>query len=588
MRISNRNGIRITDNGCGITDPQAILSFGRSCWEGAAETEHCAGMGMYALAQTKSSIWSRGRQGDGKLGAGWRVDLEPAHFRGEATAPVIPDERAPKPHGTRVTFDRRAESRAPDWGRIVGYLHGMKVWIDGQLWKPWNFFTGSEAWTYREFEGLRIGVGRHKAWISGMACCINYHGQVITDPALPELACLDRHWWTQVDTIGPTPLQLTLPQRHGVVDDEFHRRLCTEAERALYEALQESGERPLIGLDAWKRAKRLGIDVKAAPARLREWLPYDGRRNPDPQEREKAAPFIETGAETLIYEGAADIGEAEALARALERNKPDWKLVEHARCHEGYEWYDDLEKVVAMETEYVKDGKTVLMTKYGQDPPYHGENEMVDEIRILLQVRKGTQERLIRLRTDVGLGEAGHYMNPQTCGLKLARTHELTRSELEEILMRVATPTVCSEKDPDKAMRTRDWYQAQCALAAGRLVDGDGRHAGESAATNRGRGADQAPDPRNKGGHRAGTREGGKGACRADQQGGGKEQGGRLFRCRTLILGKRPDTVRMHEHRCRVCEAGKARAERLGNRPRNGAAATRTPEARRARPTETD
>ena len=36
---------------------------------------------------------------------GWRVDLAPEHFLGEAEAEVHPDDGAPFPHGTSISFE---------------------------------------------------------------------------------------------------------------------------------------------------------------------------------------------------------------------------------------------------------------------------------------------------------------------------------------------------------------------------------------------------------------------------------------------------------------------------------------------------
>ena len=106
--------VTIADDGAGIADPAVLLSFGENGWsEELVRREDAAGMGFLSLARRGCTVASRTPSG-----AGWRVELTPAHFLGEAEADVLPDEEAPRPHGTADpsrdgTFWKTPSTRSP-------------------------------------------------------------------------------------------------------------------------------------------------------------------------------------------------------------------------------------------------------------------------------------------------------------------------------------------------------------------------------------------------------------------------------------------------------------------------------------------
>ena len=106
--------VTVTDDGAGISDPAVLLSFGENGWsEDLARREDAAGMGMLSLARRGCTVSSRPRNTDGSAPSGWRVELAPEHFLGEAAAEVHPDDGAPWPQGTAVTF-QATESESAD------------------------------------------------------------------------------------------------------------------------------------------------------------------------------------------------------------------------------------------------------------------------------------------------------------------------------------------------------------------------------------------------------------------------------------------------------------------------------------------
>ena len=79
-------------------------------------------MGMLSLARRGCTVSSRERTTTGEPAPGWRVDLAPEHFLGESDAEVCPDDAAPYPRGTAVTF------RTTDNADAVRKAIGAAAW----------------------------------------------------------------------------------------------------------------------------------------------------------------------------------------------------------------------------------------------------------------------------------------------------------------------------------------------------------------------------------------------------------------------------------------------------------------------------
>ena len=111
----------MTDDGAGIADPAVLLSFGENGWHGdLVRREDAAGMGMLSLARRGCTVTSRPRNTDGSAAPGWRVELAPEHFLGEAATEVHPDDGAPWPQGTAVTFQATDSESADNIRGAIG------------------------------------------------------------------------------------------------------------------------------------------------------------------------------------------------------------------------------------------------------------------------------------------------------------------------------------------------------------------------------------------------------------------------------------------------------------------------------------
>ena len=188
--------VTLTDDGVGIADPAVLLTFGESNWKaGIAEAEDPAGFGLLALSRRGCTL--RWRVPGQDPSPGYRLVLEPAHFLGRDAAHVVPDDSAPWPHGTAVTFEA---SEAPHAVRAfletAARHYPLPVTIDGEVVERRAFLDGAlhvEPW-----KGLVFGVfkDRHAGY---RVPDVNFHG--LTLPVrLPQIDT----WKAASGRHGPT------------------------------------------------------------------------------------------------------------------------------------------------------------------------------------------------------------------------------------------------------------------------------------------------------------------------------------------------------------------------------------------------
>ena len=213
--------VTLADDGDGIADPAVLLTFGESGWKaGIAEAEDPAGFGLLALSRRGCTL--RWRVPGGDPSPGYRLVLEPAHFLGRDAAHVVPDDSAPWPHGTAVTF---AASEAPHSVRAfletAARHYPLPVTIDGEVVERRAFLDGAlhvEPW-----KGLVFGVFKdsHAGY---RVPDVNFHG--LTLPVrLPQIDTVEGGVWSARADIDSCPdLELVLPARKGSGGDPVSGR----------------------------------------------------------------------------------------------------------------------------------------------------------------------------------------------------------------------------------------------------------------------------------------------------------------------------------------------------------------------------
>ena len=153
--------VTLADDGAGIADPAILLTFGESAWkDGIAEAEDPAGFGLLALSRRGCTL--RWRVPSQDPSPGYRLVLEPAHFLGRDAAHVVPDDSAPWPHGTAVTFEA---SEAPHSVRAFLETAARHYPLPVSVGPWWGVNLQHTRWTMKTLEryigGLVIGQGRH-------------------------------------------------------------------------------------------------------------------------------------------------------------------------------------------------------------------------------------------------------------------------------------------------------------------------------------------------------------------------------------------------------------------------------------------
>ena len=283
---------------------------------------------------------------------GWRVDLAPEHFLGEAEAEVHADDSTPFPHGTSISFQateaaaairRAAENAARHYPVRVLFEEipssepgdeplERRAFLDGAIHaEPWR--------------GLAFGVfrDRHRGYNDPD---LNFFG--LTLPVgLPTVETVHGAIWSVRADVGNCPdLELVLPARKEAVENGFLKDMRNAARLAIYRAMAADPE-PRPAYADWKRARDAGIDIAPPPAVLRPWRPgladVDDWREPP-----KLAP-ADIGA--LVMACDPEPPEAQALWRAAERDGIATRLFEADRRLEGYDWYDALDRVAGIATE---------------------------------------------------------------------------------------------------------------------------------------------------------------------------------------------------------------------------------------------
>ena len=462
--------VACTDNGPGIADPAVLLAFGESGWdETVAAAEDPAGIGVYALSRRGCAVASRPRMADGTGGPGWRVQLTPDTFLGRDEAPILPDDGAPCPHGTAVSFVsessperlEQALSEAARYCPIAVSFAGVELprqpFTDGAAHiEPWN--------------GVRFGVFNARYPAYGEPD-LNFHGLTLR-AAMPTVNDLHgRTWSVRADIESCPDLELVLPARKEPVETPFLEEMRDAARRAIFHAM-EAAEKPVSVAFADNRAAAAaGIDLPVPEPRLRPWRPDIA----DSDDWRDAPAPVPVGAGDLIVAWDRDPPDQQAMYRAAERAGIDARLLEPDTRLEGYAWYDALARVTDMDTVIAAGSGSVtldaLRAARGPRGSANGAElpRAPDAIDIALRIAAAdgtvTGETL---PTDIVFaGEPSSYVrdiDPIVAAGSAVQPHELA------VLMRRAYFSPSDDADSDSWETQRDRFDEDAMHAALRLL----------------------------------------------------------------------------------------------------------------------
>ena len=471
VRIEEASGaqaVTVTDDGAGVADPAVLLSFGENGWsEDLARREDAAGMGFLSLARRGCTVVSRPRSDGGETAPAWRVDLTPAHFLGEEEADILPDEGAPRPHGTAVRF-RTEEAREAIRRTLENAArhYPLPVTLNGEDVPRRAFLDGAahtESWRGLTF-GVFTGRSRYRDEPD-----LNFHG-LIVPVRLPTVHPVDGPAWSVRAEVGNCPeLELVLPARKEAVETPFLEEMREAARVAIYRAMAKADPAPVIAFEDWRRARAAGVELPVPAPALRPWRPPvadidNWLTGPSPE------PLPE---DALLMDLSLEPPEAQALWRAAERSGMAGRLFEADRRFEGYAWYDALPRVADVCTDVAVGGEARPLADFQAPPDRSGpSNEPFprpDAIRMRLNVQgqEGTSETLT-LDADLAFaGEAWGWL-ADVRPLVTAES-DIEPAELADVL-REAFFSPSDESDADSWETQRGRFEEEAThLAIGLL-----------------------------------------------------------------------------------------------------------------------
>jgi len=363
--------VRVRDNGEGITDPAALLAFGRTGWDSeTARREDPAGMGVYSLARrAKVTIRSRPRPVAGTALPAWQVHLTPEHFLGHEIAPLQVIDSQKVPFGTEIVFEDD-KANAGNVNSAARYFP-LPVTCNGNDVDRISFLQG--AVHVEEWHGIRLGVHARR-YPPGRHPELNFHGILVEDVRLPVIDSMASHWHVNADVIDCAELELVLPARKSIVETPFVDQLRTACRSAIYRGMLEAD--PAIEVPAKVHADALahGVELPIARAKLAPWRPDFSNEYSTKRDRPKRTALPD---EPIVIEADMPPCDQQALWRAARRAGVSHRLYAEERRYRGYRWYDSLPKAKKLTTTVLLDGEEVRLEerRTKMDPPDTGRPE---------------------------------------------------------------------------------------------------------------------------------------------------------------------------------------------------------------------
>lgn len=474
---TDRYRISVADDGVGEDDPSVLLSFGQNGWDrNLVEREDAAGMGLLSLARRGCTVLSRPRPTGGEPAfAGFRVDLTPAHFLGEAEAEILPDDDAPPVSGTAVSFlaeqqetagmiRSAIESAARHYPLPVRFEHRPHT-PDGGECLPRRGFLDDAVHTER-WRGLVFGVFKNSPRIGLNDPDLNFHG-IALGVRLPGAdTAHGASWHVAADVENCPELELVLPARKEAVETRFLTKIREAARAAIFRAMAAEPD-PRPAFDAWRRAREAGVDIAPPRAALVSWLPgaadlddFRGSHRPEP-----------IGPDALVVACDPEPPISQAFWRAAWRNGLHGRLFEMDRRLEGFDWYDALPRVTAVESEITAEGRSESLKAFsergpaGEPPPQRPD---AIRFRAVVETREGEKSEIV-LPADLA------FADEEWCWIEDARPLVAQDSDLNPQtlakLLRNAYFSPSEDYDADsRETQRRDFEREALHLATSLLV----------------------------------------------------------------------------------------------------------------------
>ena len=308
-------------------------------------------MGVFSLAGHRVEV----RSFSASARRGWRVVITPEAWETGSPLAIEPFEIDV---GTEILIDLpESWERALDRAAARCSLHyPIPVFLRGEAQPRADFLAAA---TYIEdWQGCRIGVFR--GLVNRPLDCprINFHGLTV-GCEFPIVSEIDHHdpWSVKVDILDAPALQLVLPARKEMVQNDALTALKTAAERAIFRAFAARPSHRLA-YKAWRRADELAVELPEAEAWLEAWEPQtaDGHGIPSGERVAEEPMMILDSYKPDIDQGAAQV---------LNFGTPLGRRPVRAQdALAGYRWYDAMPRVTDLAFTLDIDDRTL---RYGDE-----------------------------------------------------------------------------------------------------------------------------------------------------------------------------------------------------------------------------
>lgn len=371
ITASDATYLQVVDDGHGIADPASIVTLGRSGWsDDTRRAEDPAGMGVFSLAGRDVIIRSYSRPDR----QGWMAHIPASAWETSRPIAISSD---PIPYGTSLTVrmpEQWLTTIERDVATAARYFP-VPVTFNGEPQEQHDWLA--DAVHVETWKGTRIGIRRVPAsHYSSRDAALNFHG--VTIPCrLPHLTEVDRgdHWIARVDIVNAPDIQLVLPARKEVVENEGVSDLRTAVQCTLYRAIAAQGTHRL-SFENWTEARDLGVLLSEAEPYLFTWAApaADQYRN------------YETGVRTtdpaMVLMPDQEALVAIPAERAITKHNPfGGPLVDANDAFKGYSWYDKLARVETLEFAIIQ-GERQFTISEGVEAPADADDGWVDAITL--------------------------------------------------------------------------------------------------------------------------------------------------------------------------------------------------------------
>ena len=451
--------VSVADDGRGIDDPSILLTFGESEWDSTVtHSEDPAGMGILALAKFGCTIrWRQAR------GNGYQLRLTPDHFLGNIPAHVAADETAPSPHGTSISFDTTQSINV----RTPAKHYPLPVSLNGEIQEQSSFLEN--ALHTEKWQGVNFGVYRNPYTNNNL----NFYGLTLRI-GTAEVMTIDRHinhWRAKVDVISCSELELVLPARKEVVTNEFLAELQQASRLATYRAIALAEPAPTLPYQEYQRALASSITMPAPQARLTQWTPECAEPG-GTEPRTFQVVTAETLTQAIIVPESSEslnIATQQALYRAAGLAGIQHRLFRECSYFAGYRWYDQLQKLVAVETKVTVQG----IEKDLQDLGEIARETRPEAISFTLHIRTPGNSHIstVQLKGDVAFTDEACGINDPSTKIFVTANSQINVPELCDLL-RAAFFQPSDDRDYDSYNTQEEYFDREAQdMATTILID---------------------------------------------------------------------------------------------------------------------